>query len=125
MWELAERAYTAFANAKNNNKHFTDIADLNFLMTKAIENPGLTPSSSQRTSLISVFEDSLIDDHGSGVEDYVVCSSVHGIGPNIAIFNTIRGGELDCACVYPSPLYSRKRMLELIGVMKRVLVEAK
>nr|GMD44424.1 uncharacterized protein LOC109182175 [Ipomoea batatas] len=128
LWELAGRTYTAFADAKNNNKHFTDLADLNFLMSKAIENPGLTPSSSLRTSLISIFEETPVDDHGPrgyGVEDYAVCSSAHGVGPNIAIFNTIRGGELDCICLYPSPLYSRKRMLELIDGMKRILVEAK
>nr|GMD46259.1 Zinc finger CCCH-type with G patch domain-containing protein [Ipomoea batatas] len=127
LWELAGRTYTAFADAKNNNKHFTDLADLNFLMSKAIENPGLTPSSSLRTSLISIFEETPVDDHGPrgyGVEDYAVCSSAHGVGPNIAIFNTIRGGELDCTCLYPSPLYSRKRMLELIDGMKRILVEA-
>jgi hypothetical protein len=43
-----------FANSKNCNRHFLDMADLNFL--KAIDNPGLTPSSSLRTALLSVFE---------------------------------------------------------------------
>ncbi|CAK7341863.1 unnamed protein product [Dovyalis caffra] len=128
LWDLAKRCYTAYSNAKNNNKHFTDMGDLNFLMCKAIENPGLTPSSSLRTAFISVFEDPVTDDtnemHGEvGVEDYVGCSSVHGVGPSVAIFDTIRDGRLDCACVYPSPLHSRDQMQKLIDDMKKILVD--
>ncbi|KAK3043527.1 hypothetical protein RJ639_002106, partial [Escallonia herrerae] len=128
LWELAKRIYTSFANAKDNNKHFSDMADLNFLMCKAIDNPGLTPSSSLRTSLISVFEDPVIDEsnklHGGvGIEDYVGCASVHGVGPSIAVFDTIRDGKLDCACVYPSPLHSREQMQDIVDDMKRFLVD--
>lgn len=118
----------SFANAKNSNKHFSDMSDLNFLMCKAIENPSLTPSSSLRTALISVFEDPVIDDSNElhqqlGLEDFVGCASVHGVGPSIAIFDTIRNGGLDCACVYPSPLHSREQMQELIDHMRRILVD--
>ncbi|KAI8563000.1 hypothetical protein RHMOL_Rhmol03G0079900 [Rhododendron molle] len=129
LWDLANRTYTSFSNAKNNNKHFSDMADINFLMCKAIDNPGLTPSSSLRTSFISVFEDPVID-HSSethlelGVRDYIGCASVHGVGPSIALFHTIRDGELDCACVYPSPLHSREQMEELVENMKKILVDA-
>lgn len=118
----------AFANAKKSNKHFTDMSDLNFLMCKAIENPGLTPSSSLRTAFISVFEDSVIDQANEMhqdlcLEDYIGCASVHGVGPSIAVFDTIRNGCLDSAFVYPSPLHSREQMQELIDHMKRVLVD--
>ncbi|KAK4730704.1 hypothetical protein R3W88_023692 [Solanum pinnatisectum] len=112
LWELAKR----------------NIGDLNFLMCRAIDNPGSTPSSSLRTSLISVFEDPVIDTsstvhHEIGLEDFIGCSSVHGVGPSIAIFDTIRDGQLDCACVYPFPLHTREQMQEFIGEMKRILVD--
>ncbi|KAF5737439.1 hypothetical protein HS088_TW13G00319 [Tripterygium wilfordii] len=128
FWDAAKRCYTAFENAKNNNKHFTDMADLNFLMCKAIENPGITPSSALRTAFLTVFEETVIDEsskqHGKiGLEDYIGCSSVHGVGPSIAIFDTIRDGRLDCACVYPSPLHSREQMQKLIDDMKTILVK--
>ncbi|KAH8485334.1 hypothetical protein H0E87_026943 [Populus deltoides] len=128
LWELAQKTYAAFASYKNCNRHFSDMADLNFLMCKAIDNPGLTPSSSLRTALVSVFEESVVDDHAAlqkevGVEDYMGCASAHGIGPSIAIFDTIRDGRLDCVCVYPSPLHSREQMQEFIDSMKSVLVE--
>lgn len=128
LWELAIRTYTAFANGKKNNKHFSDVADLNFLMCKAIDNPGLTPSAALRTSLISVFEDPVIEQTNHlrrdiGLEDYVGCASIHGIGPSIALFDTIRDGELDCTCVYPSPLHSRKQIEDLISDMKIILLD--
>lgn len=129
LWDVAKKSYMAFSNSKSCNKHFSDMADLNFLMCRAIENPGLTSSSSLRTSLISVFEDPVIDDSTSlhkqlGLEDYMGCASVHGIGPSIAIFDTIQDGQLDCVCVYPSPLHSREQMQELVDQMKTLLVDA-
>ncbi|KAJ0715547.1 putative alcohol acetyltransferase/N-acetyltransferase [Helianthus annuus] len=129
IWDLARRIYTTLANAKNNNKHFTDMADLNFLMCKAIDNPGLTPSSSLRTSLLSVFEDPLIENTNQlhkeiGLLDCIGCSSVHSVGPSLAIFDTIRDGELDCACVYPSPTHSREQMQDYVDHMKKILLEA-
>ncbi|KAJ4830126.1 hypothetical protein Tsubulata_001342 [Turnera subulata] len=127
LWELASRTHNAFANAKQNNKHFTDMSDLNFLMCKAIENPGLTPSGALRTAFISVFEDPVIDHSNPvheelGLDDYLGCASVHGVGPSIAIFDTIRNRRLDCACVYPSPLHSRQQMQKLIDDMKSILM---
>lgn len=128
IWDLATKIYKAFENSKNNNKHFTDMADLNFLMSKAIENPSLTPSCSLRTSLVSVFEDPVIetssdDEREFGLDDYIGCASAHGIGPSIALFDTVRDGQLDCACVYPAPLHSREQMLELLDNMKIKLIE--
>ncbi|XAR64709.1 hypothetical protein NMG60_11008494 [Bertholletia excelsa] len=127
LWDLARRSYEAFANSKKSNKHFTDMADLNFLMHRAIQNPSLTSSSSLRTSLITVFEEPVIDNSGEtklevGLEDYMGCASVHGVGPSMAIFDTVRDGRLDCACVYPSPLHTREQMQELVDNMKRILI---
>ncbi|WJX11497.1 hypothetical protein P8452_02107 [Trifolium repens] len=105
------------------------MADLNFLMCKAIENPGLTPSSSLRTAIMSVFEDTVVDNSGKkqreiGVEDYMGCASVHGVGPSIAIFDTIRDGCLDCIFVYPAPLHSREQMQDIVGKMRSTLIDA-
>nr|XP_043608219.1 uncharacterized protein LOC122580016 [Erigeron canadensis] len=128
LWDLATKIYMTFENSKNNNKHFTDMADLNFLMTKAIENPSLTPSSSLRTSLVSVFEDPVIETSSDaerefGLDDYIGCASAHGVGPSIALFDTVRDGLFDCACVYPAPLHSRQQIQELLDSMKFHLLE--
>ncbi|XP_015970537.1 uncharacterized protein LOC107494016 [Arachis duranensis] len=129
LWELAKKTYGAFATSKNNKKHFTDMADTNFLMCKAIDNPSLTSSSALRTSIMSVFEDAVVDDSTEmqrhvGVEDYMGCASVHGVGPSMGIFDTIRDGGLDCVCVYPAPLHSREQMQDLVNNMKAILIEA-
>ncbi|KAK1437934.1 hypothetical protein QVD17_03734 [Tagetes erecta] len=129
LWELATKIYTTFEKSKNNNRHFSDMTDVNFLVSKAIANPSLTPSSSLRSSLVSAFEDPIIEnfsdiDHELGLDDYIGCASTHGIGPSVGLFDTIRDGQLDCACVYPAPLHSREQMEELIAKMKNVLVES-
>nr|XP_043610696.1 uncharacterized protein LOC122582377 [Erigeron canadensis] len=127
LWDLAQRIYTSLETAKNSNKHFTDMADLNFLMCKAIDNPGLTPSSSLRTSLISVFEEPIIQNTNQfhkdiGLLDCIGCASVHGVSPSLAIFDTVRDGELDCACVYPYPTHSREQMQDFVDHMKKILL---
>ncbi|KAK2655219.1 hypothetical protein Ddye_008271 [Dipteronia dyeriana] len=128
LWDAAKRMYKTFANSKDCYRHFSDMADLNFLMCKAIENPGLTSSASLRTAFMTVFEDVVIDDSGDmqkrvGVEDYMGCASAHGIGPSIGVFDTIRDGSLDCVCVYPSPLHSMEQMQLLTENMKSILVD--
>lgn len=128
LWDLAKACYTEFASYKKSNKHFSDMSDLNFLMAKAIENPSATASSSLRTSLVTVFEDPVMDESDKtqqeiGVEDYMGCASTHGVGPSIAIFDTIRGGRLDCACVYPAPLHSREQMKEVVDRMIKVMID--
>ncbi|XP_047964626.1 uncharacterized protein LOC125209071 [Salvia hispanica] len=128
VWDLAKTCYMDFADYKKSNKHFSDMADLNFLMSKAIDNPALTASSSLRTSLVTVFEDPVLDDslemqRSIGAEDFVGCASVHGVGPSIAIFDTVREGRLDCTCVYPAPLHSREQMSELVERISKVLID--
>ncbi|KAJ0809198.1 putative chloramphenicol acetyltransferase-like domain superfamily [Helianthus annuus] len=127
LWELAQKIYASLTTAKDSNKHFTDMADLNLLMCKVVDNPGLTPSSSLRTSLISLFDETLVENTNQchkdiGLLDYVGCASVHGASPSLAIFDTIRDGELDCACVYPSPTHSREQMQAFVDHMKQILI---
>ncbi|EPS67523.1 hypothetical protein M569_07254 [Genlisea aurea] len=125
LWPLAKRVHSSLAKAKANRKHFTDMDDINFMTCKAIENPGFTPSRSLRTSLVTVFEEPVSEEQRfvDGLEDVLGCFSVHGIGPSVAVFDAIRGGRLDCACVYPFPLHSREQIRELIDEMKRILVD--
>lgn len=128
LWELAKKISTTFEANKNSNKHFTDMSDLNFLMCRALENPSLTSSGALRTALMTVFEDTVIDNSSRmqediGVGDYMGCASVHGIGPSIAVFDTVRDGRLDCVCVYPAPLHSREQMEALVDNMKTLMVK--
>ncbi|CAM0883693.1 unnamed protein product [Alopecurus aequalis] len=124
LWALARRCHDSYSNAKNNKKHLTDIRDLNFLMCRAIENPQLT----LRTGLVTVFEEPVTHDTSdlqsrAGVEDYVYGLTMHGAGPSIAVFDSIRDGQLRCACMYPSPLHSRKQMQEIFDKVKLILVQ--
>lgn len=129
FWELARKCSDSLDNAMNNRKHFTDMGDLNYLMYQAICHPNLTPSSSLRTSLLVTFRDTMVSEDLEelasvlGLKDYVGCSSIHGVGPSLAIFDTIRNGELHCANVYPAPLHSRVQMQAFVDSMMSYLVE--
>lgn len=128
FWELARRCSGSLDNAMKNRKHFTDMGDLNYLMYQAIQHPNLTPGGSLRTSLLVTFRDTLADDIGDWttaleVEDFVGCSSIHGAGPSLAIFDAIRNGELHCANVFPAPLHSRAQMQAYVDTMMGYLVE--
>ncbi|CAN6439164.1 unnamed protein product [Victoria cruziana] len=129
VWDTAERYLSSLTNSMKCNKHLTDMGDLNFLMCKAIDHPPATPYSSLRTSFIGVFESPVIDDEDDGgsrreigLEDYAGCTSVHGVGPSVAFFDTIRCGRLDCTCVYPWPLHTREQMERLVVNMKHLLL---
>lgn len=129
LWEVAKRCHDSYTSAKSNKKHLTDISDLNFLMCRAIENPQLTTAGALRTALVSVFEEPVVADMAelqrkAGVEDCVCCATVHGIGPSIAVFDSIKDGRLDCAWTYPSPLHSRKQVQEIFDKVKQILHHA-
>ncbi|WVZ68060.1 hypothetical protein U9M48_017050 [Paspalum notatum var. saurae] len=130
LWELAKRCHDSYTGAKSNKKHLTDISDLNFLMCRALDNPQLTTAGALRTALVSVFEEPVVADDmaelqsKAGVEDCVCCATVHGIGPSIAVFDSIKDGRLDCECVYPSPLHSRKQVQEIFDKVKQILHHA-
>ncbi|MCO5614361.1 hypothetical protein L7F22_068640 [Adiantum nelumboides] len=129
FWELARQCSEAVETAVKRRKHFTDMGDVGLLMCQAIQMPQLTPWGSLRTSTLVVFEEAVEDDDAAadmkrsvGLIDYVGCSSVHGVGPSIAIFDTIRQGALHCTCVYPCPLHSRTQINQLLDTMVSILV---
>jgi hypothetical protein len=119
FWDLAEKCSTDFDGAVKNRKHFTDMGDLNGLMMQAIRIPHLTPKSSLRTSVLSMSFDPVYEDLGEAaagldIKDNLACSSVHGVGPCLAIFPFLRNGCLRISFVYPSPLFSRSQIQKLV-----------
>lgn len=127
FWNIAEKMYATFTKLKKTNKHFTDMGLSNYLMCKVIDNPALTPSSSQRTSFLSIFEETSVIDEDrlteeTGLEDFVICASGHGAGPSITIIYVVHEGQLKCNISYPSPLHSREQIADIVDKMKNLLV---
>lgn len=123
------KIHETFTTTKNTGNHFSGIEFGNYLFCKAIENPGLTPSSAQRTALLSMHEEPVIisKDYWKeelGLEDLILCCSAHGAGTSITIIDTIQDGQLICTLSYPLPLHSKEQMMEVVGKMKSVLVDA-
>lgn len=129
FWDMARRCSNSLDNAMKNRKHFTDIGDVNFLVCQAMQHPHLTPSSSLRTSLMVLFKEPVFDDmedlkKAVHLENYIGCSSVHGVGPSVVIFDIIQHGALTCTCVYPAPLHSRQQIEGVLNSMRSILLMA-
>ncbi|CAM8910390.1 unnamed protein product [Rhodiola kirilowii] len=129
FWKLALKIHESFVKAKKTDNHFKDMEIGNYLFRKAIENPGLTPSSAQRTALLSVYEEPAIMNKDCwreklGLEDFIFCGSAHGAGPSISIIDTIEDGRLLCVFCYPSPLHSREQVTEIVDKVENILVDA-
>jgi len=104
FWELARCCSDSLDNAIRNWEHFTDIGDLNYLMYQSMMHPNLTPSNSLRTSLLVVFRDTVLDNltdltDALGVDDCVGCSSIHGIGPSLALRFHLQWPASLCQCI--------------------------
>ena len=136
FWELARKCSSTLEEAIKRRKHFTDMGDVGLLMCQAIQRPHLTPFSSLRTSTLVVFDneeyvqnvqdqkkdEQLRDDFDElGLLEYVGCSSIHGVGPSIAIFDCFHQGALYLNCVFPYPLHSHSQMQELVSNIISIL----
>jgi hypothetical protein len=132
FWELARTCSRTLEESIKNRKHFTDMGDVGLLMCQAIQRPHLTPFSSLRTSTLCVFDSEDYTRNASSDEEeqqlqlqkdfdelglisYMGCSSVHGVGSSLAIFDSLHRGALRLNCVFPSPLHSRDQMQELLS----------
>ncbi|XP_071695250.1 uncharacterized protein [Rutidosis leptorrhynchoides] len=94
----------------------------------AIENLSLTPSSSLKTSMVSVFEDPVIEISSDAeqefrLDDCMGCALAHGVSIYYTFRYCPRRTVDDCACVYPASLHSREQMQEFIHNMKIKLIE--
>lgn len=79
----------------------------------------MTPQSSLRTSLFSLFVDStpISTLHSNDTQKLQVASvngpfpSMHGVGPCVAVCDTlVNGNDLSLTFVYAQPVYSRSQM---------------
>ncbi|GLJ06878.1 hypothetical protein SUGI_0051100 [Cryptomeria japonica] len=127
LWELATRITKDFDQAVKNNKHFTDMGDLNMLMTQAITRPAVTPSSSMRTAFLSNARDACREEVDKGllsslsVKDWITCTSLNGIGPCLALYPVLRNGCLRVSFVYCNPLFSTETIKCLVDDISSML----
>lgn len=84
---------------------------------QVLKHPNVTPSSSLRTTLFSMFVDECPKSEWKDVEKLQVAAvcgpfpSMHGVGPCFAISETfIDGCDLSLTFIYPQPVYLRSQM---------------
>eukprot|EP00850_Spirogloea_muscicola_P014244 SM000101S09242 [mRNA] locus=s101:17826:21013:- [translate_table: standard] len=130
IWDLARQISQTAAVAEAKGKHFTEMSVLNMLFSQALKHPALTPDHSLRTSLVAAFTNAPHQATWRKVDQ--IClneslgpfASIHGVGPCIALGDTLQAGpDLHLGLVYAAPLYSRKQVKEVASLMRRQLMD--
>ncbi len=84
---------------------------------QVLKHPGVTPGSSMRTALFSLFVDKPLEGKWKDVEKLNVAAacgpmpSMHGVGPCFSVTEMLmEGPDLCVSLVYPQPVFNRNQM---------------
>uniref|UniRef100_A0A7I4BJQ9 Condensation domain-containing protein n=1 Tax=Physcomitrium patens TaxID=3218 RepID=A0A7I4BJQ9_PHYPA len=99
------------------SKQFSEIPVLNMLFSQVLKHPGVTPQSSLRTALFSLFVDETPFNQWTNTDKLQVAAvcgpfpSMHRIGPCFAVCDTmLDGNDISISLMYPTQVYSRAQM---------------
>jgi hypothetical protein len=88
---------------------------------QVMKHPSVTPSSSLRTALFTLFVDPPMEAQWKGVENLSLLgtlgpfSSMHFVGPCFCLGEAVlEGPELLLSFIYPSPLFSREQIFDIL-----------
>jgi hypothetical protein len=117
FWDLARSVSASFEKETGKLKQFSEIPVLNMLFGQVLKHPSLTPKTSLRTALFSVFMDGPLDTQWKNVDRLELAgtlgplASMHGIGPCYCLAESlIPGPELTLTLVFATPVYDRDQM---------------
>jgi hypothetical protein len=119
FWDLARSVSATIEKDISKSKQFSEIPVLNLLFSQVLKHPGITPQSSMRTALFSMFVDGPPSWtwQSKDTQKLQVASvsgpfpSMHGVGPCFACAETLlNGDDLSVSLVYPQPVFSRSQM---------------
>ncbi|XP_024360470.1 uncharacterized protein [Physcomitrium patens] len=117
FWDLARTVSALTAKELSKSKHLSEIPVPNMLFSQVLKHPNVTPQSSMRTSLFSLFVDEAPKLQWRGYQNLQVgvvagpFPSMHGVGPCFAISETLReGNDLSISFIYAQPVFTRSQM---------------
>jgi hypothetical protein len=130
FWELARNVSAATEKELSRSKQFSEIPVLNMLFAQVLKHPNVTPQSSMRTALFSLFVDDAPLSQWKDTQKLQVASvsgpfpSMHGVGPCFAVSEALLpGNDLSVTLIYPQPVFSRSQM-EAYGASAMELLHA-
>ncbi|KAG0556437.1 hypothetical protein KC19_11G053900 [Ceratodon purpureus] len=117
FWDLARSVSASTEKELSKSKQFSEIPVLNMLFSQVLKHPNMTPQSSMRTALFSLFVDDAPLGQWKDTQKLAVASvsgpfpSMHGVGPCFAVSEALLpGNDLSITLIYPQPVYSRSQM---------------
>lgn len=117
FWDLARSVSASTAKELSKSKQFSEIPVLNMLFSQVLKHPNLTPQSSMRTALFSLFVDEAPLQLYKEYQRLQVAAvagpfpSMHGVGPCFAVSEAFcEGNNLSISLIYPQPVYTRSQM---------------
>ncbi|KAJ7514043.1 hypothetical protein O6H91_23G024200 [Diphasiastrum complanatum] len=117
FWDLARRVSASTQKELSKSRQFSELSVLNMLFSQVLKHPSLTPNSSLRTSLFTLFVDGPVKIQVDKLENLHLAgtfgpfASMHFIGPCLCVGEALnKGPELSLSFIYPTPVYSRSQL---------------
>lgn len=121
FWEFARQVADSIDKDVGKAKQFSEMAVLGMLFSQVMKHPSLTPSSSLRTALFTLFVDPPMKAQWKGVSELGLVgtlgpfSSMHFVGPCFCLGEALlEGPELILSLIYPCPIYSQSQILGIL-----------
>ncbi|EFJ04195.1 hypothetical protein SELMODRAFT_432639 [Selaginella moellendorffii] len=122
FWDLARQISSSTEKNLAKSRHFSELSVLNMLLSQVIKHPSVTPSSSMRTALFTVFVDGPTKCSWGNVKNLKLAgtigplASMHYVGPCFSVAEALLDGpELSLTFVYTTPMYSRSQLQDLVS----------
>ncbi|KAH9289060.1 hypothetical protein KI387_033177, partial [Taxus chinensis] len=118
FWDLARSISSQTAKEIGKHKHFSELPVLAMLVGQVMKHPSLTPSSSKRSGLFTMFlGEAGKAEEWKNVESLKVAgslgpvASMHAVGPCFCACETTREGpELCISFIFATPVFTRDQM---------------
>ncbi|KAH8967046.1 hypothetical protein BDL97_03G057500 [Sphagnum fallax] len=117
FWDVARAVSSTTEKELSKYRHFSELPVINLLFSQVLKHPGVTPGSSMRTALFSLFVDKPLEGKWKDVEKLNVAAtcgpmpSMHGVGPCFSVTEMLmEGPDLCVSLVYAQPVFNRDQM---------------
>eukprot|EP00249_Psilotum_nudum_P014953 c25088_g2_i1 orf=208-1653(-) len=131
FWEFARQISATNEKDLAKSKYFSELPVLGMLFSQILKHPNLTPSSSLRTSVLTMFMDGPMNAQWKNVEALQLVGtlgpllSVHFVGPCFGVVESLhQGPELHLSFVYAIPVHTKEQVESFVGSTLELLSSA-
>eukprot|EP00249_Psilotum_nudum_P014955 c25088_g3_i2 orf=208-1653(-) len=131
FWDFARQISASNEKDLAKSKYFSELPVLGMLFSQVLKHPNLTPSSSLRSALFTMFMDGPMNAQWKNVEALQLVGtlgpllSVHFVGPCFGVVESLhQGPELHLSFVYAIPVHTKEQVESFVGSTLELLSSA-